>query len=89
MALKLISVPKCKRNEESELKLFLRFIFGDCSRDDNFGVGGPELFSVRKIPRSNGSSLHGISHPRQNLDHVHNAQIRPPSATALNVNGNS
>lgn len=92
MALKLISDPKCKRNEDSELKLFLRLIVGDSevgSRIDNFGVGGPELFSVRKIPRSNGSSLHGISHPRQKRDHVHRAQIRPPSATARNVNGNS
>lgn len=41
------------------------------------------------IPCSNGKSLHGISHPRQNLDQGHNAQMRPPSLTALNVNGNS
>lgn len=38
---------------------------------------------------SNGSSLHGISQPRQNLDQGQRQQTRPPSATAFNVNGKS
>lgn len=47
-----------------------------------------ELFDD-KLPFSNGSSLHGISQPRQNFDHGHSAHTRPPSLTALSVNGNS
>lgn len=50
-----------------------------------------ELFEER-LPLlflSSGSPLHGISQPRQNLDHGHSAHMRPPSLTARNVNGNS
>lgn len=42
-----------------------------------------------KYPLSNGSSLHGMRQPRQNLDHGHRAHTRPLSPTARNVNGNS
>lgn len=47
------------------------------------------VLDERSIPSNSGKSLHGISQPRQNFDHGHNAQKRPPSLTALSMNGNS
>jgi hypothetical protein len=44
---------------------------------------------VEQTPFSSGSSLQGISQPKQNRDHGHNAQIVAPSVTARKVNGKS
>jgi hypothetical protein len=45
--------------------------------------------AVADIPFSSGSSLHGISQPKQNRDQGHSAQMVAPSVTARNVNGKS
>jgi hypothetical protein len=44
---------------------------------------------VEQTPFSSGSSLQGISQPKQNRDHGHNAHIVAPSVTARKVNGKS
>lgn len=59
------------------------------SRADKFGVDVVLELVEEREPLSSGSSLHGISQPRQNLDQGQRAQTRPPSVTARNVKGNS
>lgn len=65
-------------------------------RLESVGEFTPQHYLIRRnlldeesIPSNNGKSLHGISQPRQNFDHGHNAQKRPPSLTARNMKGNS